>query len=395
MIFYSFLDEDLGHISYIVGDEVSRNVAIIDPKRDIKEYLPILKDLNLLYILNSHPHADYVGGHLEMKREFPDAKNIFDSKVPANFEFQKVKNRDILELGNSKIEILETAGHTPFCISFLFSEDGVSKAIFTGDALFVGDVGRSDLLGDENLQDLAKLSFVTVQKFGALEEHILVFPSHTNGSFCGATLQKQPFSTIGIEKRTNRAFQKSREEYLENVISKKIETPQFFKKMAKINIDGPTILEERELETFSEIGEAQIVDFREPKEFHQGHIKGSINIPYNSNIPLIAGSILDYDREIYIFLEENFEKVFLDFAKVGLEISGFISGDFSEKTPKLEAQDVLELSLSRELDGKYIELTEVRNLDISEEVTVSCKNGYRSSAVISYLKSKGVDAFWK
>jgi hydroxyacylglutathione hydrolase len=370
MIFYSFLDEDLGHLSYIIGDEASRKVVIIDPKRDIEEYLKYLEDLELLYILNSHPHADYVGGHLEVAKKFPNAKNIFDAKVPANFEFQKVKNGDMLNLGSSKIEILETYGHTPFCISFLFSENGVEKAIFTGDALFVGDVGRSDLLGEENIEDLANSSFKTVQKFANLSEHILVFPSHTNGSFCGASLQKQPFSTIGIEKRTNPTFKKSKDEYIEERISQKIETPQFFKKMAKINLEGPQILENRDLRELSEVEDFQIVDFREPKEFHKGHIKGSINIPLNSNIPLIAGSILDYDKEIVLYETENTQKILRDFAKVGLEnVKGVLScQELFETTPKLEedSEDILNLVLSRELDGKYIELAEVRNLEIKK-----------------------------
>ena len=154
MIFKQFIDKDLGHISYIFGDENSKEVIIIDPRRDIDKYKKFINknDLTLKYIINTHTHADYVGGHLELIDIYPTAKNIFHYSVPANFEFIKVKEGDIFKVGSLKLKILETSGHTPYCISVIVNENKIDKYIIKGELLFIVDIGRPDILGDENLK---------------------------------------------------------------------------------------------------------------------------------------------------------------------------------------------------------------------------------------------------
>ncbi|HID02436.1 MAG TPA: MBL fold metallo-hydrolase, partial [Desulfobacterales bacterium] len=287
MIFKEFIDNDLGHVSYIFGDYESREVVIVDPRRDIDEYVDFIKsnDLVLKYILNTHTHADYIGGHLELIDIYKNAKNIFHKDVPANFEFIKVKEGDIFTIGkNLHLKILETPGHTPYCISCIINEEGVDKYIFTGDILFVGDIGRPDLLGKENIELLVNLSYQTAKKLWELNDEIILFASHIEGSLCGENLKRQYFSTIGIEKKTNRSFalcQKSKEEYIENLLSQNIETPLFFKKMASINITGPKLLKDitkpkllKKENFFKEYNEkgGYIIDFRHPNCFKSGYI---------------------------------------------------------------------------------------------------------------------------
>jgi hydroxyacylglutathione hydrolase len=203
MIFKSFIESDLGHVSYLIADEDTKECAIIDPKRDIDEYISIINEykLDLKYIINTHTHADYIGGHLELVNKYPDAKNIFHKNVPANFNFLGVKEGDILYLGKIKLKIIETLGHTLYDISFIVNEENIDKYIFTGDILFVGDVGRPDLLGDELLEDLLKYSYESMRKLWKLDDSLIIFPSHIKGSLCGKNLKSTYFSTIGIEKK--------------------------------------------------------------------------------------------------------------------------------------------------------------------------------------------------
>jgi len=166
MLFQQFIEKDLGHVSFVFADDVSKECVIVDPRRDIDEYVGFIdeNDLKLKYILNTHTHADYVGGHLELVEKYPSAKNIFHKDMPKNFDFIGVKEGNNFSLGNIKFKILETPGHTPYCISAVVSEEGVEKYLFIGDILFVGDIARPDLLGEELLDDLLDMSYNTVKK---------------------------------------------------------------------------------------------------------------------------------------------------------------------------------------------------------------------------------------
>jgi hydroxyacylglutathione hydrolase len=207
------------------------------------------------------------------------------------------------------------------------SENGIDTVLFTGDILFIGDIGRPDLLGEENLEVLAAHSYSSSRKLWDMEEGIIVLPSHTQGSLCGKNLSKRTFSTIGIEKKANNSFalcQKEKVDYIDNLMEQKIETPHFFKKMAGMNIEGPILIEDllkRVIAVdFDDVDDkVQIVDIRHPKEFHRGHIKNSINIYENANVSLIAGSILDYEKDIYLIGDNtnNFDLYMTKLFRVG------------------------------------------------------------------------------
>jgi len=409
MIFQAFIEEDLGHVSYIFGDDISKEVVIVDPKRDIDDYIKYLKknDLELKYILNTHTHADYIGGHLELVNVYPKAKNIFHKSVPSQFDFIKVEDGDLFNLGNLKFQVLETPGHTPFCISAIINEDGIDKYIFTGDILFVGDIARPDLLGQELLEDLLNMSYNSAKKLWNLSNDIIIFTSHIKGSFCGKDLKNQYFSTIGIEKKTNISFilsQKSQEEYINNLKSQNIEIPSFFKKMAIINIKGPKFLKElkdpiylKEKDFFNLITNNDfIIDFRHPNAFKTAYIRDSINVYEYSNIILIIGSLIDINTKLFFVGDRNtkFDIIIKKLRRIGFDnIEAILDEDVNElkNLIKFEEKDyskTLSLNPSEEVGDINCEISEVKNLDIDENYNVICENGYKSMAVKSFLVRK-------
>lgn len=422
MIFERFIDIDLGQVSYIIACSITKEACIIDPRRDIDEYTDYIEKntLELKYILNSHTHADYIGGHMELATKYA-AKNIFQKSAPIeNYVVKKVQDGDVLLLGESLcINVLETPGHTPFDLCFLVQENNSEKFLFTGDILFIGDMGRPDLLGEENLQYLAEQSFDSANRLWSLEDSLLVFTSHIEGSLCGKNLNQQYFSTIGIEKQTNRSFylsQESKQKYIDNLLKQKLETPAFFKKMAGLNIEGPKLIRnildnmiQTNFEKISLKSNIQIVDIRKPDEFHKKHIQGSINIYEHSNVSLIAGNLLDYDRKIYIIGQsENLDKFIIKLLRVGLDnIEGILQDDLSSLNDDLcfssnvVGKDAIDNSFTNVLldcecssfgtlvQSDFSSLKEL-NIDQFEKVVFSCKQGYKSSAAISLFEADKV-----
>lgn len=413
MIFEKFIDTDLGHVSYIVACDQTGDAFIVDPRRDDDEYIKFIErnNLHLKYIFNTHTHADYVGGHIELAYHY-GAVNIFHKSAPiTNYSITKVSENDSFDFGTLKVKIIETPGHTPFDISLLVNEKGIDKLLFTGDLLFVGDVGRPDLLGEENLESLAIQSYISSKKLWSLADEIIVLPSHIQGSLCGKSLGKHFFSTIGIEKKTNNSFalsQKTREEYSNNLTEQKIETPAFFKKMAVANIDGPVLINELVnkisdvwLDEFDDT--VQIIDIRHPREFNRGHIKNSINIYEGSNVSLIAGSLVNYEKDIYLIgnNESNFDLFMIKLFRVGLDnVKGIIRNSFEELKHRLViSQTILPELIDNSFvnivldEGSYSEVGNtissnmsdfpLLNIDQFTKVVVTCRQGYKSAALIS------------
>jgi hydroxyacylglutathione hydrolase len=416
MIFEQFIDKDLGHVSYLVACDKTKEAFIVDPRRDINEYITCIEinHLQVKYIFNTHIHADYVGGHLELSSRY-GAQNIFQKDTPIeNYECLKVSGGNSFSIGTLYINIIETPGHTPFDISLLVYEEGIEKLLFTGDFLFVGDIGRADLLGEENREILLKMSYRSAQKLWNLMDDILVFTSHIKGSLCGKNLSNQHFSTIGIEKKTNNSFKLSQgsiEEYKVNLLSQNIETPAFFKKMATLNVVGPQLIEkiktqikQLDYNDLVQIPYAQIIDLRSPDKFNLFHLEGAINIYEHSNVSLIAGNILNYDDDIYLVGNEktNFEEVMIKLLRVGLDkIRGIIneadkriSAGVASKVISINKLDMNVLQIILDEDGDeltsntiFSSINRFHEINITEykQVFISCAFGFKSSAVASYL----------
>ena len=396
MIFQPFIEKDLGHISYVIAD--NNEAIIIDPRRDIDEYIRFLtkNNLNLKYIINTHTHADYIGGHLELIDIYPYAKNIFQKDVPAKFDFIKVKEKDIFNIGNLKFKILETPGHTPFCISILVEENNIDKYIFTGDSLFVGDIGRPDLLGDEKLDELLELSYKSANKLWNLKDDIIVFTSHMEGSLCGKNLSNSYFSTIGIEKQTNNIFRLSQNKrlYIKNLLNQKIETPNYFKKMAFINIKGPKLLKTLSIQYVSDLNNIKentyLVDLRHPDVFKNGFIANSINIYEKSNIYLLVGSLLDINSNICLIIDENIniENNIKKFRNIGFDNTILIF-NIKNHSNKLKKVKKFKCNKIKEINLELYTINEILNYPFKKDICYlfKCKNGYKSSVIKSYFKN--------
>jgi len=410
MLLEKFIEQDLGHVSYIIADEYTKEAMIIDPKRDISAYKRFLSQekLDLKFIFNTHTHADYIGGHLELIDSFPKAKNIFYKNVPAKFNFYPVDDGSILKLGKITLHVLYTPGHTPFCISCIINEENIEKYIFTGDILFVGDIARPDLLGKKLLDDLVQDSYNTAKRLWNLNDEIIIFTSHIKGSFCGKDLKNQYFSTIGIEKKTNKSFSllaKSKEAYIDNLKSQKIETPSFFKEMASINIEGPSLLKNltpikrlTEDDFFSYVkGDDYIIDFREPELFQKGFIKNSINIYEKSNITLIAGSLIHIKSKLFLVgnKQTNFQEIIKRLQSIGFDnIAGILDKNVEDlkeletlKQNYLNDIKVINLDTTSNIGDINIEISQIKEIDLEKDHTykIVCKNGYKSIAVESFL----------
>jgi len=414
MIFKAFIDKGLGHVSFIFGDDESKEVVIVDPRRDIDEYEKYIKEnkLNVKYVLNTHTHADYIGGHLEIVDRYKKSKNIFHKDVPSKFDFIKVKEGDNFSLGDTlSFRIMETPGHTPFCISAIINEDGENKYIFIGDILFVGDIARPDLLGDENIDTLINLSYKSAKRLYDMDNSLMIFTSHIKGSFCGKDLKNQYFSTVGIEKKTNYSFglsQKSKKKYVKNLKTQNIETPKFFKEMAGTNINGPKLIKDLpriELIAKDDIRSISlddyIIDIRHPNHFKSGFIQNSINIYEDSNVSLIAGSLLDSSKNIYLVGDNNsdFEEVIKKLHRVGLDniigildcdvnsLDGLIKFNHTNKKTK-----IINLDRTKDIKGSMnLEISDILNTSFknNECYGVNCKNGFKGMSVSSYLLKEG------
>ncbi len=425
MILKHFVDEGLAHVSYIVGCEKSKEVCIIDPKRDIGDYVEYINQYGLIpkYILNTHPHADFVGGHAALA-ESTGAKNVYAHNVSAEFETIKAKEGAELPVGSLNFKVLETPGHTPFCLSFLLQEEGVEKIVFTGDFLFIGDIGRPDLLGEELKEQLLEQSYQSAVKLHGLSDDIIVLPSHMGGTFCGKDLKSHFMSTVGIEKKTNQSFAlaaQNEQKYKNNLDAMVIETPEHFKKMSLVNLQGPAKIPSANsinlLDPALVAKDPQkytIIDLRDPYSFATAHIKGSINIYYNANISLIAGSLLDQEKEYVLLLprvehkNQMLKEVQIKLARVGIDrithiintdINAWVKAGFPVESLNIVKKEMIDdnmvfISFAKncQTEGERhirLGLSAIKDyaFDRTKPYTFECEFGFKSIAAISYLNS--------
>ena len=346
MIFKQYYLQSLSHASYLVGDEDSHIAAIVDPQRDIDHYLSDLasQHLTLQYIFLTHFHADFVAGHLELHHR-TGADIFLGSQAKTNYAFHPLRHGDEIEFGSTRLKILETPGHTPEGISIVVydvKEDLESPtAILTGDTLFVGDVGRPDLLASFGV----KSRTLAGQLYDSLHHHLLaqppqtkIFPAHGEGSLCGKHLSARLSSTLEDEQLTNYALKPmSKQAFIDIVIADQLETPAYFSHVAFLNRrEHPTL--EHILTKVSvpltvdqvlheKSAGAQILDVRSPKEFCAEHLCGSVHIGLSGKFETWAGSLLDRETPIILISDPGQEReAIIRLARVGLDqITGFLN----------------------------------------------------------------------
>jgi glyoxylase-like metal-dependent hydrolase (beta-lactamase superfamily II)/rhodanese-related sulfurtransferase len=439
MLIERFYLNCLAHASYLVGDESSKIAAIIDPQRDIEIYLKAAeaKGLTIKYALLTHFHADFVAGHLELQ-ESVGAQVVLGSKAKAEFPSMPLGDDQVIEFGSVRLSALQTPGHTPDAISILAFDLALSPdkpvAVFSGDTLFIGDVGRPDLLGSLGFKptDLAEMLYDSIERLKLLPDDTLVYPAHGAGSLCGKALGTEPVSTIGQQKKLNYAMQPmSKQAFVAMVLADQPFAPAYFVHDAIMNRKNhPTLAEslqsaQRPL-TLTDVLQAQtagaqIIDTRDPNEFAKNHLRGAINVGIDGMFATWAGSVLKADVPIVVIATPGREnESIMRLGRIGFDqVRGYLEGghaalqsapDKTQSFSRISASDVDEItephllldvrSASERADGSiegslHIPLNELpqryHEVPRDKRVVVHCAGGYRSSVAASILQQHGLN----
>ena len=329
MFFQHVYDKSLAQASYFIGCQQAGVAMVIDPKRDVDTYIEIARENNLkiTHVAETHIHADFLSGSRELSK-LTGAKLYLSDEGGSDWQYQfphiGLKDGDIIMLGNLKVEVIHTPGHTPESISFLLTDLPASEKpvmLFTGDFVFVGDIGRPDLLekaaGMKGTQDIgASQMFNSIKKFTHLPDYIQVWPGHGAGSACGKALGAVPASTVGYEKIRNWALQYNDDKkgFVKYLLEDQPEPPRYFAMMKKLNkVDRPLLIEVPKLKKLSvpELKDAiskgiKVIDTRSKVDFANGFIPGSINIQGNNSFATWMGWFISYE-ESFILIAEGFD----------------------------------------------------------------------------------------
>lgn len=353
MFFHQRFVPGLAIYSYLVGDEKSKQCAVVDPTRDVDELLRVAQreGLRVTHVLETHVHADFVTGSREIKQRLGDAVTIHCSGLGGEewtppFADHVVRDGDEFTMGSLRIRALHTPGHTPEHVSWAVFDDARSKdapwMIFTGDFLFVGDVGRPDLLGEAAREKLARQLYHSVfEVTPAYADFTEIFPAHGAGSLCGKALGSRGSSTLGYERRFNASMQKDAQAaWVARLLEGMPVAPRYFLRMKKINREGPPVLGDKlpgrrglspsEVAAHSKQGNI-VLDVRAKEAYSAAHVPGSISIPLAANLPTWAGSVLPYDKPIVLVLSDaaDLDAVVTHLIRVGFDdIVGYLEGGF-------------------------------------------------------------------
>jgi glyoxylase-like metal-dependent hydrolase (beta-lactamase superfamily II)/rhodanese-related sulfurtransferase len=337
----------LAHASYLVGDETSGEAVVVDPQRDVEQYVAYAAghDLRIAHVVLTHFHADFVAGHLEL-RDLTGARIYLGRAGKAEYAFTPLGDGDAIELGSVRVQAIETPGHTAESISLLVFGDGdrpgVPVAVLTGDTLFVGDVGRPDLrvaIGWSAAELGGMLYDSLHRKLLTLPDDTLVYPAHGAGSLCGRAISRETVSTIGEQRRVNYALQPmTREAFVTLVSADQPDAPPYFSYDAVLNTREHQTLAatlSRELRPMSldevlaeQAAGAQLLDTREPSEFAAAHLHGSVNIGLVGQFATWAGTVLDRERPIVIVANPVAEmEAAMRLGRIGFDVvRGYLAG---------------------------------------------------------------------
>ena len=443
MILKQFYLNCLAHASYLIGDQRSHIAAVVDPQRDVDQYLAFAAehDLRIEHVFLTHLHADFIAGHLEL-RDRAGAKIYLGADAKAEYGFVPLHDRDIVEFGRVRIQALETPGHTPESISLLVFDLDRSEtepdAVLTGDTLFVGDVGRPDLrvAVGWSANDLGGLLYESLRnKLMTLPDSAAVYPAHGAGSLCGKALSKETVSTIGEQRRSNYALQPmSKASFIDLVTADQPDAPSYFTYDAVLNSkERPTL--DQTLERISELrleqllalqaAGAQVLDTRDPAEFAAAHLAGSINIGLGGQYATWAGTVLSREQPIVIIADPGHEhEAAMRLGRIGFDqVVGYLQGglhsvqsrpDLTISTERLSAQVaaereaaaapghepvIVDVRAPGERQQKRIPgsvgiplnhlVERLQELPADRQVLVHCAGGYRSSIAASLLQHHG------
>ena len=441
MIIRPFYLSCLAHASYLLADERTKTAVVVDPQRDVDEYIAEARALGveIRHVMLTHFHADFVAGHLEL-RDRCGAKIYLGAKAEADYAFTPLRDGARLAWGSLGIGVLETPGHTPEGVTLLVydldADPKTPKAALTGDTLFIGDVGRPDLMASAGIsaEELGGMLYESLtKKLLTLPDETLIYPAHGAGSMCGKSLSNERVSTLGEQRRYNYALKaRSREEFLALVTADQVEAPAYFAHDADMNKrERPTLdsgltaalkpLSPAAVEALAK-GGAQVLDVRDPSDYSGAHWHGALNVGLDGKFATWAGSVLDRTRPIVIITEPGREREAVTrLARVGFDrVSGVLAGgmaslaerpDLVEETPRTTARAlserldspaaplVVDVRTDAERAGGFVRgslhlpLSQWPNcmaeIPAGRPVAVYCAGGYRSSIAASLLRAAG------
>jgi len=414
--------------------ESDGEAAIIDPLRETEPYMELAAERNarIKFVLETHFHADFVSGHIDLSRK-TKAPIIFGPEANTDYPVYQAKDGEEFMLGKVRLKVLHTPGHTPESTCYLlFDEKGRAHAIFTGDTLFVGDVGRPDLLdGVMSSETLAGMMFDSLtQKIKTLPDDVVVYPAHGPGSACGKNIGKETYSTIGEQKKLNYALQDmTRAEFVAKLTDGILPPPAYFFEDARINKSGYDPIEDVLRENSRPLSPAEfsariaegsvLLDTRPADEFEKGYVPGSINIGLNGQFAVWVGTLIDIKKRLVLITPLGKEKeTVLRLARVGYEcVDGYLDGGIESFKGRLESvksvfadqvkteieKGAIVLDVRKSGEWKTGHLREAtflpldgfpKNLkDLNRKILylVHCGGGYRSMTAISIMKASGFE----
>ncbi|MFP5379488.1 MAG: MBL fold metallo-hydrolase [Vicinamibacteria bacterium] len=451
MIVKRFYDDRLAQASYLIGCGREGAALVIDPTRDVEQYLRAAdaEGVTITHVTETHIHADFVSGARELAQRTGAALYLSDEgdaawkyAYAADAGAVLVKGGDTFRVGNIRIDVVHTPGHTPEHVSFLITDTAAADepiAIVTGDFVFVGDVGRPDLLEraakfEGTMEQAARELFRSLQRFKQYPDWLQIWPGHGAGSACGKGLSAIPHSTVGYERRFNWAFACQDEDaFVKTVLAGQPEAPKYFAEMKRINKEGPRVLhggvrpERLPLPRLTKAldTDAVVVDTRRAAEFAAAHVPGTLNIPLNTSFTTWAGWLLPYDRDLYLIVDDDNGQAIDDavraLASIGLDrVVGYFdraildewsaSGRQLDAVPQMSAdalaehlrrRDVAVVDVRGHAEWEAGHLPDVPNIPLGylterlpeiptdTPVVVHCQSGARSAIAASLLRAHG------
>jgi hydroxyacylglutathione hydrolase len=433
--------------SYMVGDEKTRECAVIDASRDVDYFIDLAEreGLRITHVLETHVHADFVSGSRELKARLDGEPIVSCSGLGGPdwtppYADRILADRDTIRMGSIRLEAVHTPGHTPEHLTWALYDETRSVdtpwLLFTGDFVFVGDVGRPDLLGEEVRRVLAAQLYQSVfDRLPAFPDFAEILPGHGAGSLCGKAIGSRSASTLGFERRFNASLAAAAEDvWVRTLLEGMPIAPPYFRRMKKVNAEGPALIgldlpgrtRYRAEQVYERVCEhCLIVDVRPKEAFASSHIPGAINIPLGAVLPTWAGWVLPYDQPTLIVLDDpaDMPQVVTHLLRVGFDhIRGYLEDGMDRwqtagfETARLQTMSVhdlarrlktsdppfvLDVRSEREFDAGHIEealhihggLLQDRVAEVprDREVAVVCGSGYRASIAASFLKRRGYE----
>ena len=434
MIVKRFFEPLIAQNSYLIGCATAGQAIIIDANRDVRQYIQAALASNLLItdVTETHIHADFLSGSRELAHR-TGARLCLSDEGDADWKYQfdhdrRLQHGDRMTIGNVAIDVLHTPGHTPEHLTFLVTDAAVADrpiAAITGDFVFVGDVGRPDLLEKAakiagTMESGARTLWRSLQQFQQYPDWLQIWPGHGAGSACGKGISAVPHSTLGYERRFNWAFTaKTEADFVTNVLSGQPDPPPYFAVMKRINKEGPPPVSDRPVPRIADdklaqtVSNALVIDTRPAEEFAKGHVAGTLNIPLGGSFITWAGWLIPSDQDIYVVTDriddvrralgliglDRIAGVFPPAAAAGNEQVPQVSAD--ELKQRLPSNDLVVVDVRNDNEWKEGHIAEaihiplgqlaqrVNELAASDNIVVHCQGGSRSAIAASLLQKLG------